>query len=71
MYIYMQSSTGNIIYAEVGPLARPKHAAFTVSCDDDAVEYAKINHNITMMQNFMPLSYVEKSTNKGVTQYTL
>ena len=62
----MQSSTGNITYADVGPLAQPnlrEGAAFTVICDDDGVEYAKLNHNL--MQNAIPLSSVE-TTNEGI-----
>ena len=61
----MQGTTGNIVYADVGPLSNDRpESLFTITLDFDEhrVEYTQVNHTA---HSFKPLSSVDRSTNEG------
>ena len=48
------------MYAVLGPLSSNHLKTSILNFDENRVEYAKINYNITMPQNPVPVSSVEK-----------
>lgn len=61
--IFLQDVKDDVVYAVLGPLSSERSQNLKTSVlnfDENRVEYAKINHNITVPQNPIPVSSVEK-----------
>ena len=61
--LFLQGVKDDVVYAVLGPLSsNPSQNLKTsvLNFDENRVEYAKINYNITVPQNPVPVSSVEK-----------
>ena len=61
--LFLQDAKDDVVYAVLGPLSSNQSQNLKTSMlnfDENRVEYAKINYNITVPQNPVPVSSVEK-----------